>query len=284
MSSDHDSHGHGSPWIQHHYDDGKHQFESGKLGIWLFLVTEILFFSGLFVAYILYRAQHPEIYEYAHKWLDVKWGAINTGVLIFSSFTAAYAVRAAQLRQQKALMLCLATTILCAFGFLGIKFVEYKAKIDHGTLWGCRFLPHADPHGRPLRVINPDKFPEDKTFVLNPGKGATEPWLPRPGAYLDPCPNDKRDGHRETEYPPEHFTGETPPPNTGMFFSVYFALTGLHGIHVTAGVLVFIWLLVRAGKRHFTPEYFGPVDYGALYWHLVDLIWIYLFPLLYLIS
>jgi cytochrome c oxidase subunit 3 len=272
MATDHDAHGHhGSPFIQHHYDDAKHQFEAGKLGIWLFLVTEILFFSGLFVAYILYRAQHPEIYEYAHKWLDVKWGAINTAVLIFSSFTAAYAVRAAQLRQQQALVACLAVTILCALAFLGIKFVEYKAKVDHGTLWGCRFLPHEDPDGKPLKVLNPAKFPEDKE------------WVGRPGTFLDPCPTDARDGHRDN-HPPEYYTGRTPPPNTGMFFSVYFALTGLHGIHVTAGIFVFIWLFWRATKRHFTPEYFGPVDYGALYWHLVDLIWIYLFPLLYLIS
>ena len=272
MSSENGSgHGHGSPFIQHHYDDARHQFETGKLGIWVFLVTEILFFSGLFVAYILYRAQHPEIYQYAHKWLDVKWGAINTAVLIFSSFTAAYAVRAAQLRQQRALVLCLAVTILCALTFLGIKFVEYKGKVDHGTLWGCRFMPTADPDGKPLKVLNPVKRPDDAM------------WVGKPGTVMDPCPTDKIDPPKQTE-PAGGYTGRTPPPNTGMFFSVYFALTGLHGIHVTFGVFVFIWLLWRATKKHFTPEYFGPVDYGALYWHLVDLIWIYLFPLLYLIS
>ena len=94
-----DDHGHGghSPWIQHHYDDAQHQFDSGKFGIWLFLAQEVLFFSALFVAYILYRHHHPEIYAYAHKYLDVKFGAINTAVLIFSSLTAAWAVRAAQL-------------------------------------------------------------------------------------------------------------------------------------------------------------------------------------------
>src|SRR6476469_3334261 len=109
----HDDHGHGhhgSRFIQHHYDDAQHQFDSGKLGIWLFLAQEVLFFSALFVAYVLYRHHHPEIYAYAHKYLDVKMGAINTGVLIFSSLTAAWAVRAAQLRQKKLLIACLSLT------------------------------------------------------------------------------------------------------------------------------------------------------------------------------
>src|SRR5882757_9064265 len=119
MSDGHDDHGHGShsPFIQHHYDDAQHQFDSGKLGIWLFLAQEVLFFSALFVAYILYRIHHPEIYSYAHKYLDVKYGAINTAVLIFSSLTAAWAVRAAQLAQRKLLIACLALTLMCAMTF-----------------------------------------------------------------------------------------------------------------------------------------------------------------------
>jgi hypothetical protein len=118
----HDAHGHhGSVFIQHHYDDAQHQFDSGKLGIWLFLAQEVLFFSALFVAYILYRHHHPEIYAYAHKYLDTKMGAINTAVLIFSSLTAAWAVRAAQLRQKKLLVACLAATLACACTFLVVK-------------------------------------------------------------------------------------------------------------------------------------------------------------------
>src|SRR5258705_1014656 len=97
----HDAGHHGNPWIQHHYDDAQHQFDSGKLGIWLFLAQEVLFFSALFVAYILYRVHHPEIYSYAHKWLDVKYGAINTPGLIFSSLTATWGRRSAQLNQKK---------------------------------------------------------------------------------------------------------------------------------------------------------------------------------------
>ncbi|TMQ14896.1 MAG: hypothetical protein E6J91_14400 [Deltaproteobacteria bacterium] len=115
--------GHGSPFIQHHYDDAQHQFDAGKLGIWLFLAQEVLFFSALFVAYILYRYHHPEIYSYAHKYLDVKYGAINTAVLIFSSLTAAWGVRCAQLNQRRGLILCIALTIACACAFLGIKYI-----------------------------------------------------------------------------------------------------------------------------------------------------------------
>src|SRR5262245_54545775 len=119
MSESHDHHEghdghdhHGSPFVQHHYDDAQHQFDAGKLGIWFFLVQEILFFAGLFVAYIVYRHHHPEIYLYAHHYLDVKWGAINTAVLIISSLSAAWAVRCAQLNQQRGLIACLAITIV----------------------------------------------------------------------------------------------------------------------------------------------------------------------------
>ncbi|MBP9088086.1 MAG: cytochrome c oxidase subunit 3, partial [Kofleriaceae bacterium] len=135
-----DGHGHGnqSRFIQHHYDDAQHQFDAGKLGIWLFLVQEVLFFSALFVVYILYRSHRPEIYSYAHHYLDVKMGAINTAVLIFSSLTAAWAVRCAQLNQRKGLILTLSVTILCAVAFLGIKYNEYSHKIHEGSCEGSK--------------------------------------------------------------------------------------------------------------------------------------------------
>src|SRR3954453_16043035 len=143
-------HGHGSPFIQHHYDDAKHQFDSGKLGIWLFLAQEGLFFSALFVAYILYRVHHPEIYSYAHKYLDVKMGAINTAVLIFSSLTAAWAVRCAQLNQRKGLIGCIVVTILCACTFMGVKYKEYSHKYHEGILFGRYFDPCVSSNGTEL--------------------------------------------------------------------------------------------------------------------------------------
>ena len=250
----HDAH------IAHHFDGPQHQFDSGKLGMWAFLAQEVLFFSALFVAYIVFRYNHPEVFAYAHKYLDVKYGAINTAVLIFSSLSAAWAVRAAQKNQQKLLIACLATTILCAFAFLGIKYVEYTHKFHIGAVYGCQFNPSESGTGQPM------------TYRIT--EGAKASCLER-GIELKEHPRPARvKGQKKVE---------SPPPNTGMFFSIYFAMTGLHGIHVLVGIGVFIWLLIRAIKGHFSEAYFGPVDFAALYWHLVDLIWIYLFPLLYLI-
>jgi len=428
-------HGNQSRFIQHHYDDAQHQFDAGKFGIWLFLAQEVLFFSALFVAYVLYRVHHPEVYSYAHKWLDVKFGAINTGVLIFSSLTAAWAVRAAQLGQKKLLIGCLATTILCACAFLGIKYVEYMHKIHEHILFGRYFDPCVSPGGEELLTKNnlcagtkstmqwePDssagagggkgtdgscfeidkldldtklagvqadcqvtvvkvdqkgkevgvpaptespaviteKCTDELLNILNGEAGkvgvipeamkAAAPKFPcwRPAYQPAVCPdlltadqrirgggnkpqvgilveyNDKleREGIRvkatckapaakpmltalqtskrvattelgESAIHPIHVptTHEqheieslgAPPEHTSMFFTIYFAMTGLHGIHVLVGIGVFLWLLIRAIKGHFTEDYFGPVDFAALYWHIVDLIWIFLFPLLYLI-
>src|SRR6185436_12043512 len=157
-------HGHGSPFIQHHYDDAQHQFDSGKLGIWLFLAQEVLFFSALFVAYILYRFHHPEIYSYAHKYLDVKYGAINTAVLIFSSLTAAWAVRCAQLAQRRGLILCIALTIGCACAFLGIKYIEYTHKVHEHILFGKYFDPCVSSGGNELLTKN-NECPGSKSTV-----------------------------------------------------------------------------------------------------------------------
>ena len=255
-----DEHDHGSRFIQHHYDGARHQFDSAKLGVWTFLAQEIMFFSGLFVAYVLYRAHHPEIFAYASHYLDVKWGAVNTVVLIFSSLSAAWAVRAAQRNQQGLLKACLLVTILCAFGFLGVKYMEYSHKFHIGALYGCRFNPSESGDGQPMRY----KIRADAKEVCAK-RGIKLTQHPRP-------PRVK--GQKKVAAPPE---------NTGMFFSIYFAMTGLHGIHVIAGILIFGWLLWRAMKGHFTPDYYSPVDGAALYWHIVDLIWIFLFPLLYLI-
>lgn len=304
--SDHD--GHGSPFIAHHFDDAKHQFDSGKLGIWAFLAQEILFFSALFVAYIIYRYNHPEIYEYAHYYLDTKMGAINTAVLICSSLSAAWAVRAAQLNQKRLLIFCLAFTILCAFGFLGIKYVEYSHKFHEGILFGNKFNPAIAPAGNPMPgYVGDAHHGGGEHGGDDAGHGADDAAAKADGhaeeghgdshhgeAHTADGPaaaegHGNADGHQGAEAHGSPDDGHhaiptgRPPPNTGMFFTIYFAMTGLHGIHVIVGIGIFFWLLIRAMKGHFNEEYFGPVDFAALYWHLVDLIWIYLFPLLYLI-
>lgn len=418
MSTAHDAHAdehghghHGSPFIQHHYDDAQHQFDAGKLGIWIFLAQEVLFFSALFVAYVLYRVHHGEIYAYAHKWLDVKMGAINTAVLIFSSLTAAWAVRCAQLNQRRGLIACISITIACAGAFLCIKYFEYSHKYHEGILFGRYFDPcissggnelmtkgnecpgaestikwdfgtgkakegcfeqsaiDLDPReagvqaecqvsevkyskgkevaSRPITNVCADKIGEgeeweknkypcwkpsyqpavcpDLTDAVKRSQGAAarpqvgilvlygehdheirpknivikaECKKPAPvqepaDPYATPTPDtsklqigkklvsDKAPLTKHAEH--DLYYAGPPPAHTNMFLSIYFAMTGLHGIHVLIGIFIFIWLLIRATKGHFTPDYFGPIDYAALYWHIVDLIWIFLFPLLYLI-
>ena len=223
-------------FLAHHFDTPRQQFDSGKLGMWIFLVTEILFFGGLFCVYAVHRANHPEIFVYAHQFLNKYLGALNTCVLIFSSLTMAWGVRCAQLGQRRGLVVCMALTLACASIFLGVKYVEYKHKWEDGLLWGEQFSPtdHATVASREIAE------------------------------------------HGETAH-------DTRPNNVHIFFGIYFAMTGLHAIHVILGMIAITWILVRGAKGHFNSQYFGPVDYVGLYWHLVDLIWIFLFPLLYLI-
>ncbi len=256
--------------LAHHFDTPRQQAESGKLGMWLFLSTEILLFGGLFCAYSVYRSNHPEIFIYAHRYLDKTLGAINTAVLICSSFTVAWAVRCAQRGKNRAVVVLLALTILCAFGFLGIKAVEYEHKWKEGLLWGKRYRPHAE-QGVKAPVAPPALAPAPAPKV-NPEEESTIALAPAgPGGLAG-----------ATAAGAGEHAGEEP-KNVQTFFSVYFAMTGLHGVHVIAGMVLLGIMLLRARRGEFGPDYFAPVDLAGLYWHLVDLIWIYLFPLLYLI-
>lgn len=215
-TSDHEEH---QPFLQHHFREMSQQFEASKIGMWLFLVTEVLMFGGLFVGYGIMHARHPEAFTAAHHHLDRTLGALNTIVLLVSSFTMVMGVWAAQKGDRKKLILFLTLTVLLAGVFMVVKYFEYSHKFHDGLLPG-RFYTH---------------------------QGDTVP-----GQFL--------------------------------FFSFYFMMTGLHGIHVLLGMVVITWLIIRAAKGHFSPSYYGPVDMVGLYWHLVDLIWIYLFPLMYLLT
>ncbi len=143
MAAQHHDDGH-DPNLAHHFESIDQQRQSAKLGMWVFLATEILFFGGLFVAYTVYRGNHPEVFVFGAHFLDTALGALNTVVLIFSSFTIAWAVRAAQLKQIKLLKWLIIATMVCAFVFLGVKYVEYSAKWKHGLLWAGAYDPHVD--------------------------------------------------------------------------------------------------------------------------------------------
>ena len=219
-----------SPFLQGHFRSMREQLDTAKLGLWLFLASELLFFGGLFVAYAVFRANHPDAFFYAHHFLDWRMGALNTAVLVSSSLTAAWSVRSAQLRRRAELRLMLLATLLLAGTFLVVKYLEYSHKLHHGVFWGAAYHPS-----------------EEMLAAL-----------------------------------PAALRGAPPPANLGSFFSIYFLMTGLHGIHVLVGMGLYLWLLRRAGRGDFGPGYYVPVDTVALYWHLVDIIWIFLFPLFYL--
>jgi cytochrome c oxidase subunit 3 len=210
---------HPATFLQHHFENAEQQFEASTLGMWAFLVTEILFFGGLFLGYSIYRSLYPEAFAAASRLLDYQLGAINTAVLICSSLTMVLAVRAAQMGQRRPLIIFLILTILLGSTFLGIKVVEYSDKFHHHLVPGPSF----------------------------------------------------------------HFEGNDP-QHVQLFFAFYFAMTGMHAFHMIIGIAILGVLVYKSWQGRFSPEYFTPVDITGLYWHFVDVVWIYLFPLLYLIS
>ena len=203
----------------HHFKNAVDEFDACKVGMWLFLLQEVLFFSPLFVAYAVFRALYHEAWHEASHLLDWKLGGLNTLILICSSFSMATAVRGAQMGDRRKTVINLAITIACAFGFLIVKYFEYSHKVHMGLLPAGMFTYQGLVH-----------------------------------------------------------------PKATLFFSLYFMMTGLHGIHVLVGIGLLTWILIRAKKGHFGPDYFTPVELTGLYWHFVDLVWIYLFPLLYLVG
>ena len=282
MSSEHESHNHDHPpHLAHHFDTPKQQFESGKLGMWVFLATEVLMFGGLFCAYAIYRSKHPEIFLYANTFLDVNLGGLNTIVLLFSSLTVAWSVRAAQLGQRRLLVGLLTITLACGFVFLGVKSVEYNHKWKHGLLWGKNFdyemLQH-EGHEEAAATTGGPAAATAQPGVAAEAGGATMEVSNIPPSALGPTGLAALQAAEEG-----HGTVADIPHNVHIFFGIYFAMTGLHALHVIAGMVVLAWLLIRARQGEFGTQYFTPVDLGGLYWHLVDVIWIFLFPLLYLI-
>jgi cytochrome c oxidase subunit 3 len=215
-ASNHDNHG--DPHLAHHFDSIEKQDHAVRLGMWLFLATEVLLFAGLFLGYTVYRYFYHEAFHEASRTLQLGLGATNTVVLITSSLSVALGYWAIKQGKTKLCAGMLVFTILCALIFLAIKSVEYRTKFEEGAL---------------------------------------------PGQFY-------------------HFS-EVTAPGANLYFTIYFLTTGLHAFHVIVGMSILIWILVRVLKGHFSPTYYVPVELGGLYWHLVDLVWIFLFPLLYLI-
>jgi cytochrome c oxidase subunit 3 len=213
--------------LAHQFEDLAQQHDADTLGIWIFLVTEIMFFGGMFAAYAIFRGLYFAAFEGGSHILDIRLGAINTIVLLASSHTMALSVRSAQTGIRHSLVLFLVLTMILGGAFLGVKAYEYHQK----------FVEHIVP--------SLDWAPAGEVLVrLAPGG-------------LD---------------------------HAQLYFFFYFAMTGLHALHMIIGMGLLLWLVLRARKGTFTPHYFAPVEVVGLYWHFVDIVWIFLFPLLYLIG
>jgi cytochrome c oxidase subunit 3 len=215
--------------LQHHFTTLEQQKTASTLGMWTFIVQEVLFFGGMFTVYTVYRNQYYTVFEACSHHLDWKLGALNTIILIASSLTMALAVHAAALGKGRAAAVWLAATIALGGWFLGNKVVEYHQKWEDQLIPGLRW-------------------------------GAVE--------------------HVGTEL---HLSGGDV-DHAQLYFSLYFGMTGLHALHMIIGIPILAWLAWRAWAGHFTTEYSTPVEMTGLYWHFVDIVWIFLFPLLYLIG
>jgi cytochrome c oxidase subunit 3 len=220
--------------VAHHFDTPVQEFQSAKLGFWLFLATEILLFGGLFAAYFYYHEVYPETFRVGGQQLDWRLGALNTTVLLVSSWTMAMGVRSAQTSQKKKTLIFLALTVLGAAIFMVIKFFEYKAKNEHGLIVFSELFSPAQENGQLA-------------------------WFKDHDNVMAGLPH----GH--------------------MFFAIYLTMTAIHGLHVIIGAGLIVWVMKGTAKGRFHAGYFLPVDLVGLYWHLVDLIWSFLFPLLYLV-
>jgi cytochrome c oxidase subunit 3 len=205
--------------LAHQFDDIEQQTEAATLGMWAFLVTEILFFGGLFLCYVVYRSNYPGAFASGSHHLDIFLGTVNTAVLIGSSLTMALAVHAAQLGHRQQLILFLVETLVLGAVFLGIKGIEYAHKFEEHLVPGPLF----------------------------------------------------------------HFEGAHA-QHAQIFFSLYFAMTGLHAAHMVIGIGILTVLTILAWRGKFSAVYYAPIEISGLYWHFVDIVWIFLFPLLYLIG
>jgi cytochrome c oxidase subunit 3 len=227
-------------YLRHHFNSVEQQADTAGFAMWLFLVTEVMFFSGLFTAYLIYRNWYSPAFVAGSHQLNVYWGTLNTLVLIVSSFTMAMGVWCAQTRRKSGLVLCLTLTFLLGLGFLGIKTIEYREKIEKHHVPGFHYSLQSfvDPQSEP------EVFSEyhDKPLSL--------------------------DVARHTE----------------LYFSLYFLMTGMHAAHMIIGIGILAFMILRARAGAYTSGHTTFVLNFGLYWHFIDIVWIYLFALLYLIS
>ncbi len=224
------------PQHRHHFETEEQQREAGTFGMWLFLLTEIMFFGGLFFAYLLYRNWYYPAFAVASNQLSIPLGTANTAILITSGFCMALGVWAAEVRKRGLLVLMLVLTTFFGVAFLGVKYVEYHEKWEKHHIPGAHF---------------------DISEFVNPAAHGIKDEQPLPPDMAQ---------------------------RTQVFFSLYFAMTGMHALHMIIGIGILFWLTYRAHRGEFSSGYVAPIENFGLYWHFVDIVWLFLFPLLYLIN
>lgn len=300
---EHDYH---PPGLQHQFEDMKQQEESVALGMWAFLVQEIMFFGGLFTAYLVFRSRYPMAFAAGSNHLDAFLGGLNTLVLIVSSLTMALTVYYAQKGKRMMQVYLIIATMLFGTTFLVVKYFEYSDKYHHGLVpvTGLNMRTKAtgqteqkatserpstqiEPESRPKNSLDAPKAEAPKAeapyanprgeFQWNDAKGDKIILEAREKGYLTP--------HEEIGY----FTNGELDNNkvrdkVRIFFWIYFVMTGLHALHMIVGLGIMTWLLWTAWRGAYSAEYYSPVEMSGLYWHFVDIVWIFLFPLLYLLG
>lgn len=235
--------------VEEQFRDAAQQREVATLGMWAFLATEVLFFGALFVAYAVYRIRWPE--DFRQGSIDLKWylGGINTAVLLLSSFSMALAVHAAQMGHNARLIRYLLVTIVLASAFIGIKLFEYYIDYEEHLIPGTQFS---------LREPG-----EEEMNVVGRAIRHFDDWLK---------PATKAPGERPQRAEQEQ-----------LFMIFYFVMTGIHATHMVIGIGLMLWLIWMARRRRFSVAWHNPVDNIGLYWHFVDTVWVFLYPILYLL-
>jgi cytochrome c oxidase subunit 3 len=220
MSTNTNEHAHHPHYLAHHFKSMDQQTSAGKLGMWIFMGQELLFFSGLFCSYAYARYMYPEMILESQKYMDWRLGGINSIILLISSLTMSLCVRSARLNDRSTSIKYLLATMFCGLAFLGIKAFEWTAHFHEGLY--------------PGRFYNPDEAVQISSHTAH------------------------------------------------VFFGLYYTITGMHGLHIVVGVGLMIWLLIRSMRGEFNSENYVSLENVSLFWHLVDLVWIFLYPLLYL--
>ena len=276
------------PGLQHQFEDMKQQEESVSIGMWMFLVQEIMFFGGLFTVYLVFRSKYPMAFAAGSNHLDVVMGFVNTLVLIVSSLTMALTVYYAQKGDRMKQVALILLTMMFGAVFLGVKAVEYTAKYNDGL------IPVAGLNKR----AKPDPNADHSSTVEKPcyevEHGATEHAYVNPrGEFLwADCSLAKlaQDGKYLTKAEQiGYFSNGQIDANkfrdkVQIFYWIYFVMTGLHALHMIVGLGLMTWLLWTAWRGYYSADYYMPVEMSGLYWHFVDIVWIFLFPLLYLLG